>query len=63
MIEIIKEIPITLILRPYGVSTLGTRIYELTSEGEWERASLSAVILVVFGGLSIALSEHRKFKK
>jgi len=62
MIEIIKEIPITLILRPYGVNTLATRIYELTSEGEWERASLSAVILVVFGALSIMLSERKESK-
>jgi iron(III) transport system permease protein len=63
MIEIIKEIPITLILRPYGVDTLATRIYELTSEGEWERASLSAVVLVVFGGISIVLSERKEIKK
>ncbi len=57
LIEVFKEMPITLILRPFGVNTLATRIYELTSEGEWERASLSAVFLLLLGGISLYISE------
>ena len=56
-LEVIKEMPITLILRPYGVNTLATKIYELTSEGEWVRSSRYALTLVVFGGLFVLLSE------
>ena len=57
-IEIVKEMPMTLILRPYGMNTLATKVYELTSEGEWERASVFGVLFVVLGGASIFLSEH-----
>ena len=47
-IEVIKELPITLILKPFGMNTLATKIYEYTTEGEWERASqLSIVLLIV----------------
>ena len=48
-LEIIKELPITLMLRPFGLNTLSTTIYELTSEGEWEKASISALMLLALG--------------
>jgi iron(III) transport system permease protein len=40
MVEIIKEMPLTLLLRPMGLNTLATKIFELTSEGEWEQSAL-----------------------
>lgn len=54
-IEVIKEMPMTLMLRPYGMNTLAVRIYELTSEGEWQRASVAAVFIVVCGMLGTLL--------
>ncbi len=54
-LEVAKEIPITLILRPFGWNTFATKIYELTSEGEWERASLPALFLVLLGSLSLVV--------
>ncbi|MCB1733853.1 MAG: iron ABC transporter permease [Gammaproteobacteria bacterium] len=48
-VEVMKEMPATLLLRPFGWDTLAVRIYELTSEGEWERAALPAVALVLAG--------------
>ncbi len=57
-IEIIKEMPITLILRPFNMNTLSVKIYELTSEGEWERASLAGVFLVLSGSLSIYFLDY-----
>ena len=50
-----KEMPITLMTRPFGWDTLAVRIFEMTSEGEWERAALPAVALVLAGLLPIAL--------
>ena len=35
--------------RPFGWDTLAVRIFELTSEGEWQRAALPAVALVIAG--------------
>ncbi len=46
-VEVIKEIPITLMMRPFGKETLAIRIFELTSEGEWTRAALPSLILVI----------------
>lgn len=55
LVEIIKEMPVTLMLRPFGWDTLAVKIFELTSEGEWERAALPAVTLVAAGMVPIIL--------
>jgi len=48
-VEVIKEMPATLLLRPFGWDTLAVRVFELTSEGEWQRAALPALALVLAG--------------
>lgn len=55
LVDVMKEMPATLLLRPFGWDTLAVRIYELTSEGEWERAALPAVALVIVGLLPVVL--------
>jgi len=54
-IEVIKEMPMTLMLRPFSYNTLAVKIYELTSEGEWERAALPGLLLLVAGMIGILL--------
>lgn len=54
-VDVMKEMPITLMTRPFGWDTLAVRIFELTSEGEWERAALPAVALVIAGLVPIIL--------
>jgi iron(III) transport system permease protein len=54
-VDVMKEIPITLMTRPFGWDTLAVRIYELTSEGQWEQAALPALALVLAGMLPIYL--------
>jgi len=58
-VEVMKEMPATLLLRPFGWTTLATRIFELTSEGEWERAALPALTLVAVGLIPVALLVRR----
>jgi iron(III) transport system permease protein len=53
LVEIFKEMPVTLMLRPFGWDTLAVKIFELTSEGEWERAALPAVTLVLAGMIPV----------
>lgn len=53
LVEIMKEMPVTLMLRPFGWDTLAVKIFELTSEGEWERAALPAITLVLAGMIPI----------
>ncbi len=52
-VDVMKEMPATLLLRPFGWDTLAVRIYELTSEGEWQRAALPALTLVAIGLLPV----------
>lgn len=54
-VDVMKEMPITLMMRPFGWDTMAVRIFEMTSEGEWERAALPAVALVLAGLLPIML--------
>ena len=55
LVDVMKEMPATLLLRPFGWDTLAVRIFELTSEGEWERAALPAVGLLLVGLVPVVL--------
>ena len=54
-VDVMKEMPITLMTRPFGWDTLSVRIFEMTSEGEWEQAALPAVVLVLTGLIPIIM--------
>lgn len=64
-IDTMKEMPLTLMLRPSGWDTLTTRIFEFTSEGQWELAALPALTIVLLGALPVLLlnggSKNSKF--
>lgn len=45
-IDVLKEMPLTLMTRPFGWDTLSVRVFEFISEGEWERASVPALFIV-----------------
>lgn len=55
LVEVAKEMPATLILRPFGWETLAVRIYELTAEGQWEMAALPAFLLVMLGAIPVTV--------
>jgi iron(III) transport system permease protein len=54
-VDVMKEMPATLMTRPFGWDTLSVRIFELTSEGQWEQAALPALALVLAGLLPVML--------
>ena len=54
-VDVMKEMPITLMTRPFGWDTLAVRVFEMTAEGEWERAALPAVAIVLAGLIPIIL--------
>jgi iron(III) transport system permease protein len=54
-VDIMKEMPITLMTRPFGWDTLAVRVFEMTSEGEWERAALPSIAIVLAGLIPIML--------
>lgn len=45
-IDALKELPIVLLLRPFGFDTLSVWTYQLASESRWESAALPALTIV-----------------
>jgi iron(III) transport system permease protein len=62
-VEVMKEMPITLMTRPFGWDTLAVKIFELTSEGEWERSALPAIALVLAGLVPVIFLTHHSEKQ
>ena len=58
-VDVMKEMPITLMTRPFGWDTFAVRVFEMTSEGEWERAALPSLAIVAAGLLPVALLTWR----
>jgi iron(III) transport system permease protein len=54
-VDVIKEMPATLLLRPFGYETLAVRIWQLTSESLWEAAALPALTIVAAGMLPVLI--------
>ncbi len=54
-VDVMKELPATLILRPFDFSTLATRIYEYASDERFEECGLWALSIVVVGIVPVIL--------
>jgi iron(III) transport system permease protein len=48
-LEMIRELPLTMILRPFNYTTLAVRSFELASNEMLQEASLPAMLLVLIG--------------
>ncbi len=58
-VDLMKELPITLMTRPFGFETLALRVFEMTAEGEWTRAALPSVMIVAVGIVPVVLLSRR----
>jgi iron(III) transport system permease protein len=54
-VDIMKELPITLLLRPFGMDTLAVRAHLLSIEGFHESAAIPALMILVVGLLPVFL--------
>ncbi|MCR6652937.1 MAG: iron ABC transporter permease [Cellvibrionaceae bacterium] len=59
LVDVMKEMPATLLMRPFGWDTLAVRVYEMTAEGEWQRAALPALTLVLISMVPVILMVRR----
>ena len=48
-VDILKELPMTLLLRPFNFETLATYVYQYASDEMLEESSLAAIIIVLAG--------------
>ncbi|MEZ5817934.1 MAG: iron ABC transporter permease [Hyphomicrobiaceae bacterium] len=54
-VDVMKELPATLLLRPFNFETLSTHVYALTSLEQVEAASVGAVAIVLVGLVPVLL--------
>jgi len=52
-IDTVKELPITLLLRPFGVDTLSVWVWQATSESLWVQAAVPSLAMVVVGMVAV----------
>jgi len=57
-VEIIKELPATLLLRPLGVETLSTQVYAKANAALFADAALPALAIVLAGLVPVILATH-----
>jgi iron(III) transport system permease protein len=55
-VETVKEMPATLLLRPFGFDTLSVAVWERTAESQWPEASIPALAIVAAGLLPVFLA-------
>jgi len=61
-IEAMKELPIVLLLRPFGFDTLPVWVWQLAAESLWEAAALPALIIVAASVLPVAVLSRQLAK-
>ncbi|MBY5163435.1 ABC transporter permease [Salsipaludibacter albus] len=54
-VDALKELPVVLLLRPFGFSTLAVWVYELASESLWNLVGLPALTIVVVASIPVLL--------
>jgi iron(III) transport system permease protein len=52
-VDVVKELPITLLLRPFGVDTLSVWVWQATSESLWEQAAVPSLFMIMIGMLAV----------
>ena len=58
-VDAMKELPATLLLRPFGFDTLATRVYSFAALEQFEQGALSATMIVLAGLVPLILLARR----
>lgn len=54
-VELVKELPMTLMTRPFGYETLAIRVFEMANDGNWTAVALPSLCIIAVGLLPIYL--------
>jgi iron(III) transport system permease protein len=58
LVDVMKEMPATMLLRPFGFDTLAVGIWQATTESLWLQAAPPALAIVVLGTVLVAVLAH-----
>lgn len=59
-IDVLKELPIVLLIRPFGFTTASVWVWELASESRWASAAVPALLIVITAMIPIAFYLRRE---
>ena len=62
-VDILKELPMTLLLRPFNFETLATYVYQYASDEMLEKAALPSLIIIIASLLPVFIIYKTFFKK
>jgi iron(III) transport system permease protein len=54
-VDVLKELPLTLILRPFDFDTLATRAFQLASDEQVARSALPALLIILVGLIPVII--------
>ena len=54
-IEVVKELPLTMVLRPFDYNTLAIRAFELNEQSQTVESSVPSMFIVIIGIISVLL--------
>ena len=61
-VDIMKEMPLTLMTRPFGWDTLAIQVFELTEQGNWSQAAVPSLAIVLAGLIPVYLLNRYREK-
>jgi iron(III) transport system permease protein len=62
-VDVMKELPITVMLRPFGYDTLAVWVWQMAAESLWAGASLPALAIVLVGLLPVIVLMYADTRK
>lgn len=62
-IDVLKELPIVLLVRPFGFTTASVWVWELASESRWAAAAIPALLIVLTAMVPIAMYLGRERRR
>lgn len=62
-VDVMKEMPIMLMIRPFGWDTLAVRIFNFTTEGQYSLAAWPSLLIVLTGLIPVLLFSRQERQK
>ncbi len=54
-VDVMKEMPATMLIRPFGLDTLAVEVWQRTAESQWHEAAVPALTIVAAGILPVVV--------
>ncbi len=62
-VDVMKELPITIMLRPFGYDTLSVWVWQMAAESMWSGAAIPAITIVLVGMIPVIFLTRAAAKK